>query len=163
MMMNYIEMNQKPLPNEERPALAAMGASRYVRTTVRTKLGPTEPKAEFDLKHASIEDLEPLRKRDPFLYYSIPGVRRDAMLLKPVDASSLAPPKSNRNDRGAWRPARLGSEADATPPSQKVWRRSCISFECHPDMLLEDLEESGLDEDPLELLIEHVEGQYQRR
>jgi hypothetical protein len=61
-------------------------------------------------KDLSSQDLASLKKKDPFLYYSIPSIRVAAVLNKqPVP------------------------EAEAS----KVRRQSRLSFECHPDLLLD--------------------------
>ena len=120
---------------------------------------------EFDFKSASEADLKSLRKRDPFLYYSIPGVRRDAMLGKPIDMSNLGSYDLNRN---ATCPARLQSETDLASQLHKVMRKSRISFDCHPDMFLEETNEesSGSDEDQedvLDVLFKHFKKPPARR
>jgi hypothetical protein len=74
--------------------------------------------------------------------------------MKEVDTSNLGASALNRNSM----PCLLRPEAvqDKTPQSQKVTRSSCISFECHPDLLLHDLlnddEDISLEntEDPLD-------------
>lgn len=68
----------------------------------------------IDTRHLNEEELETLKKEDIFMYYSIPwSIRR-----------SIA---AGRN-----------RDADYMPPmnaSTKVERRSCISFDCHTDLL----------------------------
>ena len=41
--------------------------------TVPTKFSHTSECEQVDIKHLSTEDLNILRERDPFMYYSIPG------------------------------------------------------------------------------------------
>ena len=75
-----------------------------------------KPKKEVDIKNiTSRDDLKSIQTQDPFMYYSIPEVRSARVLMKDIDMSNLS------------------------PRSQKVSRRTCISFECHPDLLFEDL------------------------
>jgi hypothetical protein len=62
----------------------------------------------IDTTSLSKEGLEALRKHDPFLYYSIPGVRTAACLNERVVMSPLKPIK----------------------PPISVERRSCVSVEC---------------------------------
>ena len=65
-----------------------------------------------DTRHLNAQDLKTLKKQDPFLYYSLPSsVRRNAS---------------------------TAGGAGNSKTSTKVERRSCISFECHPDLVLED-------------------------
>ena len=107
---------------------------------------PKKLKKEIDIKNITAEDLENIHRQDPFLYYSIPGVRSAKVLMKEVDTSNLGASALNRN-----------SMCPLTPQSQKVTRSSCVSFECHPDLLLHDLlnddDDSSLEntEDPLDL------------
>lgn len=66
-------------------------------------------------------DLRAIRSRDPFLYYSIPAVRSAKMLLKDIDVTNL------------------GRSAMERSCHQSVVKRcTCMSFECHPDLLLAD-------------------------
>eukprot|EP00984_Skeletonema_dohrnii_P020684 scaffold10156_cov98-Skeletonema_dohrnii-CCMP3373.AAC.3 len=96
-----------------------------------TILVPTFPDKkdveELDLQSLTEEDLKVLKKTDPFLYYSIPGVNKAAVSLKKIDHSK------------AWQ-----------SQSTKVTRKERLTFECHPslamDELLVGLEEADLDE-----------------
>ena len=85
----------------------------------------TEPK-EVDVGNLSVEDLQLLKEQDPFLYYSIPGVRRAELHSQEVDMSK----QLLVDDRS-------GRESSATS-STKVKRCTRLSFECHMDVLLED-------------------------
>ena len=102
---------------EEIGSTARIGES----ITVPSKLADEKPKKEVDLKHiTSLDELKSIQKQDPFMYFSIPGVRSAQVLMKDIDMSNL-----------------LGASAEAGR-SQKVSRMTCISFECHPDLLLDD-------------------------
>ena len=96
--------------------------------------------------HMSCEDLTSLKQRDPFSYYSIPGVRSAKILLKEIDDSTdLDDCRLARNCTSC--PSRLQT---SQPGKLTVKRSSCISFECHPDLILyEDLEEEITDDDDL--------------
>ena len=97
---------------EEIRIIARVGES----ITVPTKLMEKKPKKEVDIKNiTSRDDLKSIQTQDPFMYYSIPEVRSANVLMRDIDMSNLS------------------------PRSQKVSRRTCISFECHPDLLYEDL------------------------
>lgn len=78
---------------------------------------------------------------DPFMYYSIPGVRQASLRHNNVDYSDIASLSravslsSSSPSRSRPSQAQEEGEDDAI----KVSRRTCISFECHPDVLMEDL------------------------
>ena len=80
-----------------------------------------QKKVIVDTKHLNAQDLKTLKKQDPFLYYSLPSsVRRNA----------------GRNSDMDYMPSPLIGKSST--PTTKVERRSSISFECHPDLVLED-------------------------
>ena len=75
-----------------------------------------KPKSELHISNMNAHELESLKLQDPFMYYSIPSVRRATVLMNEVDSSDLK-----------------------CSDSSKVTRKSSITFECHPDLLLEDV------------------------
>jgi hypothetical protein len=81
--------------------------------TFRTEASKSTVK-EMCIENMSSQDLEKLKKTDPFMYYSIPQVRKAAVLNKGVVSS-------------------LASEGE-----QKVTRASRLSFECHGDLMLDE-------------------------
>jgi len=89
---------------------------------------------EVDISNISHEDLQALRKKDAFLYYSIPSVRR----------AELGFSDSSRSSRA------LDSQAPAAA-STTVKRCTRVSFECHTDLLMEDYLSEDLDFDEEEL------------
>ena len=119
----------------------------------------------IDTEHLSGEALKKLRKQDPFLYYSIPAVRNAVVRHREVDMSVL------RNNSGSTRSqltqdslsdtnrqalscsssVQVDSEpssSSSTTTTTKVERKSCISFECSPDLILEGcLDEMALGDD----------------
>ena len=108
-----------------------------------TKGSEPAQEKEIDTQKLTEDDLKSLKKKDPFLYFSIPAVRSAALLNKDVAMSSLQ----------GWE-SRCSRSGRASYPSQgesirttKVVRRSCISFECHPDLLLEDYLDNTADDD----------------
>ena len=103
---------------------------------VPTKVGSAgaSTKKTIDTSVLNEEDLHTLKRHDPFLYYSIPTVRDAAIRCRSVDLTTLKDPTSNRSRRSSC-PSRIESS-----PSTTVEKKSCISFECHPDLLLEDLD-----------------------
>ena len=85
------------------------------------------------------------------MYYSIPAVRSATMLLKDVDTSNLGASLFNTSSC----PTRLHSHAlqrniSQVQPLKVAKRSSILSVECHPDLLLEDMEDD-LDEEDLNL------------
>lgn len=88
---------------------------------------------EYDIRDMSENDLESLETTDPFLYYSIPGVRAAKVALKDVDHSDVD---------ALCRAMSNASVTKSQPPlagSTRVARRSCVSFECHASVLMEDV------------------------
>ncbi len=90
---------------------------------------------EIDISTLSTQDLQSLKQDDPFLYYSIPGVRKSAYSFEEPDMSRT-------------------SLKECTT----VERRTRVSYECPADLLLMDLlgdfdeehDESALDQMDLE-------------
>ena len=82
-----------------------------------------QKKVIVDTRYLSAQDLKTLKKQDPFLYYSLPSsVRRNA----------------GRNSDMDYMSSPLIGKSSTSTPTTTVERRSCISFECHTDLLLED-------------------------
>ena len=141
--------------NEEWPELIHFGKVSEVMT-VKTVFEPPKPKT-IALKNITAEDLESIEKQDKFLYYSIPGVRSARLLGKDIDTSDLG------TNRIKSCPARLGTQQGTAQSLTTVTRSKRISFECHPDILFEDMLEDmlnsdedidleGVEEDPLDYL-----------
>ena len=91
---------------------------------VQIATAPCAEPIEIDISRFTAEKLQSLKQDDPFLYYSIPAVRRATFNLAEPDMS------------------------DASLKEQTtVKRRTRVSFECHTDLLLDDLMEDFEDED----------------
>ena len=88
-----------------------------------------KPEKKLDTKDITFSDLASLKKSDPFMYYSIPAIRRAVLHGKEVDSSEIFMPISDRIPR---------KTTDRSSKSQ-VTRQSRISFECYADVLLKDL------------------------
>ncbi len=104
--------------------------------TVPTKTGE-EDSAQKEVIDASLlteEDLKILKKHDPFFYFSIPAARSaaPAHLAREVDMSC----SKGGTSLGASFPSQ--SQLKSTS-STKVERKSCVSVERHPDLILERL------------------------
>ena len=98
--------------------------------SVPTKLCDDKPKKTLDLKYiTNLDDLKSIQKQDPFMYYSIPEVRTAKMLMRDIDVTDL----------GVSGQAVQDGQEEAPRVSQKVSRSSRISFECHPDLLFENM------------------------
>ena len=123
--------------NEEWSEILTVDTGRPLSMTVR--LAPADPTpVEVDVNKAlSAQDLQSLKKRDPFLYYSIPGVREASVCLKQVDMHQLAQDGLKRNCASC--PASIQTVATSDNSATKVKRCTRISFECHTDLLLDDL------------------------
>ena len=100
--------------------------------TVPTKTGE-EDSAKKEVIDASLlteEDLKILKKQDPFFYFSIPAAPAPAHLAREVDMSC----SKGGTSLGASFPSQLKSAS-----TTKVERKSCVSVERYPDLILERL------------------------
>ena len=93
----------------------------------------------IDVKDLSEEDLQSLRKEDPFMYYSIPAIRMATIHGKDIDPpDKVALCCSNLSSDGQQEPA--SKRTKSTYPSRSktmVLRQTRISFEA--PMNLEDI------------------------
>ena len=92
---------------------------------------------------------------DPFMYYSIPGVLKACLNLEDVDYSDIASPSRSQGDSHPSSPSQPGQEGEGEAVEDdagNVSRRTRVSFECHPSVLMErmmdDLDEEFGDELP---------------
>ncbi len=77
----------------------------------------------------SPEDIKALRTSDPFMFYSIPSVRKAVMRLDDVDRSSAnAHVCCNSQEVTSTKRARV-----------TISRHTAISYEAHPSLALEEL------------------------
>jgi hypothetical protein len=102
------------------------GQAPATATTVEEHL-PKKAKV-IDTAHLNEEDLKALKEQDPFLYYSIIQSNRGVDVMSSLRGGII--PRS-----ASWCPSAREIEFTSTT---KVKRRSCISFECHVDMFLDD-------------------------
>eukprot|EP00584_Thalassiosira_punctigera_P004443 CAMPEP_0172538682 /NCGR_PEP_ID=MMETSP1067-20121228/10028_1 /TAXON_ID=265564 ORGANISM="Thalassiosira punctigera, Strain Tpunct2005C2" /NCGR_SAMPLE_ID=MMETSP1067 /ASSEMBLY_ACC=CAM_ASM_000444 /LENGTH=175 /DNA_ID=CAMNT_0013324229 /DNA_START=153 /DNA_END=680 /DNA_ORIENTATION=+ len=115
---------------------------------------------ELDVREMREEDLESLRTTDPFLYYSIPGVRAASVALEDIDYSDL-----NMLSRRSTNQVSSSTQPQYSNDT-KVVRRSCISFECDLSTMLDlddiyDLSDHELNE--LSLFDDDELGVFRRR
>jgi hypothetical protein len=90
---------------------------------------------ENDVSHISLLAISFYSVTDPFMYYSIPGVLKASLTLKDVDYSDIT--NLCYDDSHTSSPPR--SQEEAENDAGKVSRRTCVSFESHPSVLMEDL------------------------
>ena len=108
-----------------------------IQTTLVSRLAPAAPTPqEVDVNNSlSAQDLKSLKKRDPFLYYSIPGVRDATVRLEhDVDMHQIAQAGLKRHCQSC--PAKMQTSSISEPVA-KVKRCTRVSFECHTDLLLD--------------------------
>lgn len=98
-----------------------------------SRLSPADPTPQFVKVNNSLsaQDLESLKKNDPFLYYSIPGVREATVRTELADMHQVA--QNGLKEHCQSSPASMQTIS-------KVKRCTRMSFECHTDLLL-DLDE----------------------
>ena len=146
----------------------ANNSKNPIRVPTKTSSAETAPRAELDVSEGlSSDDLSTLRKTDPFMYYSIPGVRTAAIFGRSVERYDTNALMGNGEQLGLARRSSMPglntrSAAPATTPAQshnqrsrratvsseqRITRRSSISYEVHPDLLLGDLMEESANEE----------------
>ena len=109
---------------------------------MKTKLGDAKTNEQYDITDISADELNLIKEQDPFLYYSIPtkvhqdpprGRKRGSCTSlsssSSVSSSSSLSSSSSTEDRPFMQ----------QQPTRRVSRKSCISVECHPDLLMDDI------------------------
>lgn len=145
--------------NEEWSEILAVTTEASITTPLQLRLAPGDPTPlEIDVNTAlSAQDLQCLKKQDPFLYYSIPGVRNASVRLDAVDMHQLAQDGLRR--KCASCPASIQiADASTTDAVAKVKRCTRVSFECHVDLLLEDLFDDHVDMDMGDISLGRMDG-----
>ena len=145
--------NNEGRQNEEWPELINVDAKIGETFKIKTNLpAETKPKKEINVKNLSTNDLKSIKKQDPFMYFSIPGVRSAKVLMREIDTSNLGASVMSRNCFSC--PSRIqtvqSQDTTTNTVQQTVSRKSCISYECHPDLLFMD-ELDGMEEDEMEI------------
>ena len=103
------------------------------------------------------------------MYYSIPEVHRASLYHRDVDYSDITSLSDSDDSRSSSRRQSESEVAEEEPTEQpqaetaedarKVSRRTRVSFECHPSVLLEDIMdemEQGFDEELLDDMFESM-------
>ena len=124
---------------------------------VPTNASSPEQREVFDISNLSNEDLQALRKKDPFLYYSIPSVRRAELGFNDSSCSC----SSKGLDSSVSAAAVSDDDNDKSSASTTVKRCTRVSFECHTDLLLEEYL-SELDEQFDEEDLARIDLQFSR-
>jgi hypothetical protein len=96
--------------------------------TFKVKTIFEKPVKQINLSDLDSSDIASLKTKDPFMYYSIPGVRIASMLDKEIDWSTFdvsAPSSDHRNKK---------QKMTGSGPKEAciVVRKSQVSYECHP-------------------------------
>jgi hypothetical protein len=123
---------------------------------------------EVDITHYTQDDLERLRFEDPFLYYSIPAMKRG---LFRSDSSRSTNSSSSR--RSSCTTILLNSDASDNGPQQEQRRESVtrarrLSVEPHPSLFIQDLmnemdvefDDSDIDEEDEKLIQALANGTF---
>ena len=87
--------------------------------TILTKGSEPAQEKEIDTRKLTEDDLKRLKKKDPFLYFSIPAVRSAALLNRDVDMSSLQGREiqCSRREKASY-----PSQIDSTPTQTCSWK-----------------------------------------
>ena len=110
---------------------------------MHTTTAPCHPEPiEIDISTLSAEDLQSLKRDDPFLYYSIPVVRRAEFSLEEPDMSPTSLKESLKDS------------------SITIKRRTRVSYECHTDLLMGDLWGEFEDEECDELALQQIDLKF---
>ena len=119
-----------------------------------------DDRIEVDIKRLNQEVVKSLRTTDPSMYHSIPGIHRAKMYLQDVEdfdhstTEALCSSRAQTLRRNSSKPT-----SKRTRRSTTVTRRTCISCEAHPDVVMEELlgKLEGMSEDDLTQLFGELE------
>ena len=115
--------------------------------TMKVPTTTAKPERVVTIKSMNADDLESIKKTDAFLYYSIPAIRSAEVLMQGTETSDEVQ-QGWRTIRSSSPSTRLQTAQDnKSESSLTVTRSTCISFECHPDLLLEDMMSDCFDDD----------------
>jgi len=106
---------------------------------VPTIMHKPQKEQEIDIKKMSANDLDTLRRKDPFLYHSIPQVNKATLPVKTVDHSKVLKDTATSATSSS-------SSSSSCSTSMVVARKTRITTEVAPSMLLDELiYDGGLD------------------
>ena len=134
-------------------AFAGKHTMEDMTMTIPTSSGTTEAEEIIDISNYSEDDLERLRLDDPFLYYSIPEMKRQL-----YDSDSSSPTNSPRKSVASNSSLRrsscpIFSDAPAGEPQDRQRRESVtrvrrFSTEPHPSVIMQQvMNDMGMDEE----------------
>lgn len=144
------QLQEIPPSNDKWSFISSMAKINEVHSVPMSVLEQrTTSRQELDLQEYSKEELQELKMKDPFMYYSIPGVRSAKLALKDIDLSDVsALCQGGTNAKSSSRPS---ERSKGSSNNTIVVRRSALSLECHSDIFLayvfDDLSVCDDDED----------------
>ena len=110
---------------------------------VPTIMHKPQQEQEIDIRNMSANDLDTLRRKDPFLYHSIPQVNKATLSVKTVDHSKVL--KDTASSK-SYASSSSSSSSCSTTNTMIVSRKTRITTEVAPSMLLDELiYDGGLD------------------
>mmetsp|Transcript_3899 Transcript_3899/g.8280 ORF Transcript_3899/g.8280 Transcript_3899/m.8280 type:complete len:167 (-) Transcript_3899:96-596(-) len=134
------DMKNLPLSKaSEVPGKASTAASKDLSTNSQLNLEPDTLSEQTTIDIDGLQtnhDLATLKKEDPFLYFSIPAVRKAEYLIQDVDISRLDTAAIRRNCISC--PGRMEMQ-EFSQASRTVYRKSRISFECHDSLIMSSI------------------------
>ena len=95
----------------------------------------TRPQARaMDIKELSKEELESLKENDPFMYYSIPGIRMATIFGKDINTSDKGALCLHHVSNGQQEPAFKKVKTASSKSTTTVLRQTRIIFEAPMDL-----------------------------
>ena len=110
---------------------------------VPTIMHKPQQQQEIDIRNMSANDLDTLRRKDPFLYHSIPQVNKATLSVKTVDHSKVLKDTATRSSSSLE--SSSSSSSSSCSSTMIVSRKTRITTEVAPSMLLDELIYGGLD------------------
>lgn len=146
--------------SKQEPTANNMNSPIVVQILRRINPGYTDDaKEEVDIKSLNQDDVKSLRTTDPFMYYSIPGIHRANMHLLGIEDFDHSNTQALCSSEVQTPRRRPSPPANKKPKrSTTVTRRTSISCEAHPDVIMEEFldELEDLSEDELEALNSYI-------
>jgi hypothetical protein len=93
-----------------------------------------KPEESIEIQDLSPSQISSLKRKDPFMYYSIPAARRCAMRGKDLDTSLLTQDASSSCSSSGDLSSRKSRKV-----TLKVTKQRRFSMEMHPDALMEEM------------------------
>ena len=113
---------------------------------VPTIMHKPQQKQEVDIRQMSAHDLDTLRRKDPFLYHSIPQVNKATLSVKTIDHSKvLKDTASTHASSSSSDESSSSSSSTCSTNTMIVSRKTRITTEVAPSLLLDELIYGGLD------------------